>query len=84
MARQTLRKTPRTVLYSVGGVAIAVLILAVVAELISPGSIESVRGATETVVAELGLILAAVAAVVPPVLALLNLSDDEGDEQGAP
>lgn len=77
MATTALKKTPRTVLYAVGGVAIAVLIAAVVAEIVSPGSIANVRGATETVVAELGLILAAVAAAVPPVLALLNLTDDD-------
>ena len=80
MAKTTLKKTPRTVLYAVGGVAIAVLITAVVAELISPGSIENIRGATETVVTELGLVVAAVAAAVPPVLALLNLTDDSSDE----
>ena len=76
MVMKTLKKTPTTVLYSVGGAAIAMLILAVVAELVSPGSIENVRGAVETVVAELGLIVAAIAAAVPPVLALLNLTDD--------
>lgn len=81
MAKQTLKKTPRTILYSVGGVAIVVLIMAVAAELFSPGSIENVRGATETVVAELALILAALTAVVPPMLALLNLADDEDPEE---
>lgn len=72
----TLPKTPRTALYSVGGVAILLLIAAIVAEMIAPGSIQEIRQATETVIAEVIIIAAALAAIVPPVLALLNLDDD--------
>lgn len=82
MATAHLKKTPRTVLYSLGGAGILVLILAVVAEIASPGSIQSVREAVDVVVIELGLILAALGAAVPPVLALLNLSDDATDGTG--
>lgn len=75
--KHTLAKVPRAVLYVVGGAAILALVTAVIAELYAPGSIQRVREATETVVAELGVILAALTALVPPVLALLNLDDDD-------
>lgn len=75
--KHVLKKTPRTVLYAIGAVAILVLVGAVVAELFDPGSVQRIREATETVLAEIGLGAAALAAVVTPVLALLNLSDDE-------
>lgn len=74
--KHLLTKTPRTVLYSVGGVAILILVAAVVTELLHPGSVQAIREATETVVAETVIISAALAAVVPPALALLNLDDD--------
>lgn len=82
--KHIISKTPRTVLYSIGGVAILILVAAVVAELFHPGSVQAVREATETVVAEAVIIGAALAAVVPPVLALLNLSDDGPDRTTAP
>ncbi|MBO0594094.1 hypothetical protein I2485_02620 [Nesterenkonia sp. E16_7] len=75
--KHLLTKTPRTVLYAIGGVAILVLVGAVVAELLEPGSVQQIRQATETVVVEIGLVAAALAALVPHALAVLNLSDDE-------
>lgn len=78
--KHILAKAPRAVLYAVGGVAILALVVAVIAELYNPGTIERIREATETVVAELGVILVALGALVPPVLALLNLDDDEEPE----
>ncbi|GAA1450503.1 hypothetical protein ACFP47_10080 [Nesterenkonia lacusekhoensis] len=75
--KHTLAKVPRAVLYAVGGAAILALVAAVIAELYAPGSIQRVREATEIAVTEFGVILTAVAALVPPVLALLNLTDDE-------
>lgn len=74
--KHLLTKTPRTVLYSVGGVAILFLVAAVVSEILAPGSVQRVREATETVVVEIGLVAAALVALVPPVLAVLNLDDD--------
>lgn len=74
--KHLLAKTPRTVLYSVGGVAIVILVAAVVSEILAPGSVQRVREATETVVIEIGLVAAALAALVPPALAILNLDDD--------
>ena len=75
--KHTLAKVPRAVLYVVGGAAILALITAVIAEFYAPGSIQRVREATEVAVAEFGVILAALAALVTPVLALLNLDDDD-------
>lgn len=83
MAKQTLKKTPRTVLYSIAGAGAFVMALAVIAEVFSPGSIEQVRGAVDVVVVEVGLIVAALATVVGPVLALLNLSDDKPEKTGS-
>ncbi|GAA4923589.1 hypothetical protein [Nesterenkonia rhizosphaerae] len=42
----------------------------------APGSVQRVREATESVVVEIGLILAALAVLVPPTLALFNLKED--------
>lgn len=74
--KHLLTKTPRTVLYSIGGVAIVILVAAVVSEILAPGSVQRIREATETVVVEIGLVAAALAALVPPALAILNLDDD--------
>lgn len=74
--KHLLSKTPRTVLYSIGGVAVFILVAAVVSEIFIPGSVQQIREATETVVVEIGLVAAALAALVPPALALLNLDDD--------
>ena len=85
-----LKMVPRAVLYGVGIAGAVVVILAVIAELQAPGSVQRVREATESVVVEIGLILAALAVLVPPALALFNLKEDppsvelkpQGTEQG--
>lgn len=74
--KHLLSKTPRTVLYGIGIAAAVLVVLAVVFELVSPGSVQRVAQATDTVVIQLGAILTALAVLINPVLALLNLSDD--------
>lgn len=74
--KHLLTKTPRTVLYGVGIAAAVIIILAVVSEVFAPGSVQRVAEATDTVVVQIGAILAALAVLVPPFLALFNLSDD--------
>lgn len=74
--KHLLAKTPRTVIYGIGIAAAAVIILAVISEVLAPGSVQRVAVATDSVVVQLGAILTALAVVVPPFLALFNLSED--------
>lgn len=76
-----LKMVPRAVLYGIGIAGAVVVILAVIAELQAPGIVQRVREATESVVVEIGLILAALAALVPPALALFNLKEDAPSAQ---